>query len=119
MKEIINIQTISEVHEFLGIEKPKHPLISLIRLADANLDMDLDNQKYALGLYQISLKDSCPFTIVNYGRNSYDYHGSFLVIVGIAAILESAGSITFESDEIKIEPEPDLAQISLYLRPFP
>ena len=88
MKEIINIETISEVHQFLGIEKPKHPLISLIRLADANLDVDLDNQKYALGLYQISLKDSCPYTIINYGRNTYDYQEGTMVFTAPNQVLE-------------------------------
>ncbi len=88
MKDIIHIESISEVHAFLGLEKPKHPLISLIRLADANLNINLDHQKYALGLYQISLKDSCPFTIVNYGRNSYDYQEGTMVFTAPHQVLE-------------------------------
>ena len=63
MKEIIKLNTISETHHFLGLEKPKHPLISVLRIGDLIKDFKVDNVKYALNLYQISLKDNCPFMV--------------------------------------------------------
>ena len=99
MKEIIKIETISESHEFLGLGKPKHPLISVIRIGDVLKNLEVDNIKYALGLYQISLKDNCPFTIVNYGRNSYDYQEGTMVFVAPNQVLEFKKAETAEEDK--------------------
>ena len=88
MKEIIKLNTISETHHFLGLDKPKHPLISVLRIGDLIKDFKVDNVKYALNLYQISLKDNCPFTIVNYGRNSYDYQEGTMVFTAPNQVLE-------------------------------
>ena len=88
MKEIIKLNTISETHHFLGLEKPKHPLISVLRIGNLIKDFKVDNVKYALNLYQVSLKDNCPFTIVNYGRNSYDYQEGTMVFTAPNQVLE-------------------------------
>ncbi|MDC1068975.1 helix-turn-helix domain-containing protein [Candidatus Kapabacteria bacterium] len=88
MKDIINIETISEVHQFLGKSKPKHPLISVYRIGDILKDLEVDNLRYSLGLYQISQKDNCPFTIVNYGRNSYDYQEGTMIFSSPNQVLE-------------------------------
>lgn len=97
MKEIIKINTISETHHFLGLEKPKHPLISVLRTGDVLQNLEVDNLKYSLDLYQISLKDNCPFTIVNYGRNSYDYQEGTMVFTAPNQVLE------FKKTETNVE----------------
>ncbi len=88
MKEIIKLNTISATHEFLGLEKPKHPLISVLEVGKVLENIEVDNIRYALGLYQISLKDNCPFTIVNYGRNTYDYQEGTMVFTAPNQVLE-------------------------------
>ena len=88
MKEIIKVDTISEMHRFLGLEKPKHPLISVVRMGKLARGLEVDNVKYALGLYQISLKGNCAFTIINYGRNSYDYQEGTMVFIAPNQVLE-------------------------------
>jgi len=88
MKEIIKIETISEIHQFLGLAKPKHPLISLLRVSDVLKKFEVEDVKYSLGLYQIHLKDNCPFSIVNYGRNSYDYQEGTMVFTAPNQVLE-------------------------------
>jgi AraC family transcriptional activator of pobA len=98
MKEIINLDTISETHRFLGIEKPKHPLISVLRIGDVLQNLEVDNVKYSLGLFQISLKDNCPFTIVNYGRNSYDYQEGTMVFTSPNQVLEFKKAEAIEED---------------------
>ncbi|MBL6730740.1 MAG: AraC family transcriptional regulator [Bacteroidia bacterium] len=99
MKEIIKINTISETHHFLGLEKPKHPLISVLRTGDVLQNLEVDNLKYSLDLYQISLKDNCPFTIVNYGRNSYDYQEGTMVFTAPNQVLEFKKTETNEEDK--------------------
>jgi len=88
MKDIIKIETISEAHRFLGLAKPKHPLISVLRIGDVLQNLEVDNLRYSLGLFQISLKDNCPFTIVNYGRNSYDYQEGTMVFTAPNQVLK-------------------------------
>ncbi len=98
MKEIIKLNTISETHRFLGLNKPKHPLISVLRIGDVIQNLEVDNIKYSLGLFQISLKDNCPFTIVNYGRNSYDYQEGTMVFTAPNQILEFKKEGTIKED---------------------
>lgn len=88
MKEIVQINSISESHEFLGLEKPKHPLISVLRTKSVLENFDVDNFKYSLGLYQISLKVNCPCSIVSYGRNSYDFQEGTMIFTAPNQVLE-------------------------------
>ncbi|HOY11631.1 MAG TPA: hypothetical protein PLY70_00770 [Saprospiraceae bacterium] len=98
MKEIIRLETISEVHHFLGLDKPKHPMISLLRIGKVLRDLAMDDIKYVLGLYQISLKDNCPYTIINYGRNSYDFQEGTMVFTAPEQILSFKKAETVEED---------------------
>lgn len=88
MREILHINTIAEVHQYFDLPAPKHPLISLIQINGQDVNIDIEEFKYALGLYQISLKDNCPFTISNYGRNSYDYQEGTMVFTAPNQVLE-------------------------------
>ncbi len=88
MKDFIKIETISEIHQFLGLAKPKHPLVSVYRIGDALNNLGVDNFRYSIGLYQISFKDNCALTIVNYGRNSYDYQDGTLIFTAPNQVME-------------------------------
>lgn len=88
MKEIFKVNSISEVHQFLGLKNPKHPLISVFRVDEELQNLELDNVRYSLNLFQISLKGNCPFTITNYGRNSYDYQEGTMVFTAPNQVLE-------------------------------
>ncbi|MCG7995547.1 MAG: helix-turn-helix transcriptional regulator [Candidatus Thiodiazotropha taylori] len=73
MSNIIRIETITEVHEILGLEKPAHPLVSVIPKDDHVVNFDYGDATYVLGFYQVILKSGICGTIT-YGRNTYDYH---------------------------------------------
>ncbi|MGH1339433.1 MAG: helix-turn-helix domain-containing protein [Aureispira sp.] len=88
MKKIVHINNITEVHQFLGLEKPKHPLISVIPFGKEQQSIAVNNFKYTFGLYQISLKGNCPFVITKYGRNSYDFQECSLIFTAPNQILE-------------------------------
>ena len=69
MNDILDIRSISEMHQLLNIEKPAHPLISIVRhTKDMNLnfgnDVRLNNH-----LYFISLKENIQGKF-KYGRAS-------------------------------------------------
>lgn len=99
MKEIVSISTVSEAYKFLNLGKPKHPLISVLRLGNLLGNMDIDNLKYSIGLYQISLKDNCSFTIANYGRNSYDYQEGTMIFTAPNQVLEYSKSENYKEDK--------------------
>jgi YesN/AraC family two-component response regulator len=109
MKEIVKLETIAEVHQFLGLEKPKHPLISVLRIGNVLRNLEVDNIKYALGLYQISLKDNCAYTIAQYGRNTYDYQEGTMVFTAPNQVLEfKKAEIVKEDKGWTIAFHPDL-----------
>tara|TARA_B100001939_G_scaffold78050_1_gene66007 strand:- start:239 stop:1147 length:909 start_codon:yes stop_codon:yes gene_type:complete len=76
-KDIIEIKTITQIHDALGIEKPKHPLISVIPM-DQMSGYDYGDYTYVMDLYQISLKTGITGGIT-YGRNKYDFEEGTMV----------------------------------------
>lgn len=91
MKQIVKINSITELHDYFGLPKPKHPLVSVLRVNDYLDEQKLENLskfKYTMGLYQISLKDTCPFTITNYGCNSYDFQEGTMLFLAPNQVIE-------------------------------
>ena len=72
MSNIIRIENISQVHDFFGLEKPKHPLVSVLPINDKMTNFDYGDNTYTFDLYQISLKKNIKGSM-SYGRNSYDF----------------------------------------------
>lgn len=75
--KIININSISQIHELMGWEKPKHPLISVIEAEKFFMSEEALGTKVVTDLYLISLKDkNCG---VEYGRNYLDFDEGVMV----------------------------------------
>ena len=78
MKEIFNINSITQLHRLLSLECPLHPLVTVIRY-DEHLDLSvLYEGTYVMDLYQVSLKPVVGCEMV-YGRNAYDFQEGTLV----------------------------------------
>ena len=68
---MINQKSISQLHEYMGFEKPTHPLITIIDTSKLAYGEELIGVKISSELYCIALKDkSCG---LDYGRNHYDF----------------------------------------------
>jgi len=80
MKEIIRIKSINEVHRFFGLEKPKHPLVSIIQINDEITNFDYGSVKYIFDFYQVNLKLGFSGSM-SYGRNSYDFDEGTLTFI--------------------------------------
>ena len=80
MKEIVRIKTISEVHRIFGLEKPKHPLVSLIPIDDKITNFDYGDAKYVFDFYQVNMKEGFSGSL-NYGRNDYDFEEGSLIFI--------------------------------------
>ncbi len=75
--KFVHHQSISQLHEFMGFEKPKHPLITIIDVAHIIVGKERVGLKITSDLYCIALKDaSCA---LDYGRNHYDFEEGALM----------------------------------------
>ena len=71
MSSFTHIASIKEVHEFWGLAKPTHPLVTVVPLNDIK-DVEYGDRTYVVNLYQISLKEGLSGSFT-YGRNAYDF----------------------------------------------
>lgn len=75
-----HIDSISQLHQLCGFDKPTHPLISIINVAEWEIPETYVGLKTVSNLYSIGLKDkSCALL---YGRNVYDFDEGVLFFAG-------------------------------------
>lgn len=72
MNEFLEIKSISQLHEMLGYEKPKHPLVTIIDYSKIEANKDHYDIKIVTDFYIISLKSPTPKSL-QYGRQYYDF----------------------------------------------
>jgi AraC family transcriptional activator of pobA len=76
LKPII-INSISELHRMAAIEKPLHPMISLIKFQDVAIPENLMDTKAVLNLYSIFFKKNVKGKL-KYGQSHYDFEEGVL-----------------------------------------
>jgi len=87
MNKFKEIKSISQLHHILGLGKPLHPAISLVKMKDIKLSEKLFNQKYIWDFYMISLKfENCE---LQYGRQYYDFEEGTLVFSSPGQVFEA------------------------------
>ncbi|PHI18510.1 AraC family transcriptional regulator [Lewinellaceae bacterium SD302] len=96
MSQIIKIASISELHRALGLEKPRHPAISLVKNEDMVWPDEIYNQKYVWEFYTIALKQHDGE--IYYGRNHYDFEEGSLIFTSPGQVLESGARPTHKND---------------------
>ena len=79
MSDFFHIKSIAEVHRLFGLEKPLHPLITVIR-EWPKIDFDFGNAKVTSELYLLGMKGNVKGSF-SYGRNSYDYEEGTLAFI--------------------------------------
>jgi AraC-like DNA-binding protein len=105
MSKILHIESISKMHRLLNINKPLHPLISVVRHSkEMNLNFG-KNVRVNNHLYFISLKENIQGGF-KYGRTSYDFQEGSLVFMRPEQITSSSGTA-----------EPDLGGWSIFFHP--
>jgi AraC-like DNA-binding protein len=71
MKNIVyRVQTIGELHEITGFEKPKHPLVTVIDYSKVNVNNTPESGSFVCGFYSVNFKKHCNFI---YGRQFFDH----------------------------------------------
>jgi AraC-like DNA-binding protein len=71
MKNIVyKVETISELHEIAGFEKPKHPLVTVIDYSKVNVNDTNESGSFICSFYSVNFKKHCNFV---YGRQVFDH----------------------------------------------
>lgn len=71
MKNIVySVKTISQLHDIIGVEKPKHPLISVIDYSKVIVENAPQEGSFTCDFYSINFKKYCSFL---YGRQQFDH----------------------------------------------
>lgn len=80
MSDINRIETISQAHESLGLEKPKHPLVSVFKHDDLKLNKEFFDRTIVMDFYHVDYK-MCSTGAFKYGRNTYDFQEGTLIFM--------------------------------------
>jgi AraC family transcriptional regulator, transcriptional activator of pobA len=98
MNEFLNIKSITQLHELLGYEKPKHPLITIIDYAKIKPNADHYDVKIVTDFYIISLKSPSPKSL-QYGRQYYDFEEGTMMFISPSQVF----SVSEINEQIKYE----------------
>jgi len=86
-QDILRIKTITQLHDILGFEKPKHPLISVMNVEDLKHIQQLSGVRMAADFYLISLKEhDCGMT---YGRGHYDFEEGTMIFTAPNQVIQT------------------------------
>lgn len=97
MADIYRIKSISEVHQMFGLDKPKHPLITIIKKWP-QIDFDFGKVKLTSEFYLLSMKGKMKGTTFQYGKNSHGFEDGTLVFISPNQVASFADPIE-ELDE--------------------
>lgn len=102
MDNIFRVDSISLLHELLGYDKPKHPLITLINLNNIRPVKEYQDTQLVTGLYSISLKNDINCNI-KYGRQHYDFNEGSLIFMAPEQITMIDYGYNFSLDKAEKE----------------
>ena len=84
----LKFESISDAHQAFGLNKPKHPLITVINGSNDQLDMNRFRQNHVLSFYKISYKPKLGGKL-KYGQSYYDFDGGGLLFASPGQIIGS------------------------------
>ena len=91
----VDIESVSDLHNFYGYSKPKHPLITLIDLTQINADnRPKDGTLYRLGFYSIFFKTGKG--VLKYGKSHYDFDEGSLMFTAPYQVISPSVDLSLE-----------------------
>lgn len=91
----IKINSVSELHRLIGLPKPLHPLISLIKMDDLEHSNNKEKVNFNLNFYGISLKKNLKGKL-KYGQNYYDFDEGVLGMTAPQQVLTVSSQENYE-----------------------
>ncbi|MEM1321109.1 MAG: helix-turn-helix transcriptional regulator [Bacteroidota bacterium] len=87
MTATISIDSVSQIHQLLGLTDPKHPMVTVIQESDIKTAVNFRETRMVMNLFQIIFKTGDCGTM-RYGRNSYDYERGTLIFIAPGQVLQ-------------------------------
>lgn len=108
MKDFFRIKSISELHQYMGIRPPSHPLLSVIDFSKINFRADVFQEKTIINdFYLVSLKGKTSSKLL-YGRNYYDFAEGSMIFMSPAQVFQVGKDADDESEGWGLYFHPDL-----------
>jgi len=86
-ESFINIHSVADLHQYYGLESPKHPMVSVIDLTKIKRkDVDFAHHFYHLGLYTVVYKKF--HGSFKYGRSNYDFQEGALMFTAPDQVMQ-------------------------------
>ncbi|TDW48919.1 AraC family transcriptional regulator [Flavobacterium sp. 270] len=85
------IKSISEFHEFRGLPKPEHPLVSVYNFEELKFLNEKEPQSLILDFYSIALKRNSN-AIMRYGQQEYDFKEGVLLFISPGQVFSVEGN---------------------------
>lgn len=82
---IYRVKSISELHEFAGFDKPKHPLITIVDYSKINTDNAPESGRFVCEFYSINYKNNCSF---HYGKQFFDHKEGTLICTAPEQVIQ-------------------------------
>ncbi|MEZ4829832.1 MAG: helix-turn-helix transcriptional regulator [Bacteroidia bacterium] len=84
-EQIIHSRSVTEIRKVFGLNKPTHPLITILDTQTLAYGEETVGKRFSSDLFCIALKDSsCG---IDYGRNSYDFDDGVLIFTAPKQII--------------------------------
>ena len=95
--DILHVKTITQLHQILGFEKPKHPLISVMNVEDLKDVPNMAGIRTSADFYLISLKEhDCG---MSYGRGHYDFEEGAMIFTAPNQVIQTDEDQDLSNDE--------------------
>lgn len=107
MKEFLKIHSISQLHQMLGYDKPKHPLMTIIDYAKLKANPEHYDVKIVTDFYIVSLKSPAPKSL-QYGRQYYDFEEGTMMFISpnqVFSVGEFNDSVQYEGWGLYFHPD--------------
>lgn len=106
--EPYQIKTISQYHQVLGIDKPEHPLVSVISLDEFKPPAGNSRISVVFDFYVISLKRNLEGTIkYTYGQQTYDFDEGVMFFISPKQVFSFDADLDFKSSGWMLLVHPD------------
>lgn len=88
MKAPVKVASISALHQFLGLKKPSHPLISVFNFDEMKLEPDTILSAVTTDFYVVALKKDCAGGKCKYGQQYYDFDEGIMYFIAPHQVLQ-------------------------------
>ncbi len=93
--KLVEIKSISDLHEFYGYGKPQHPLITVVDLTKTDRSNRFNDETlYSLSFYTIFLKTFKG--VLKYGKSYYDFDEGSLMFTAPYQVISGSSDVQFK-----------------------